>query len=111
MITIKRKDWDNPSIKNAILATAELLGEDIEIVYPKPKFKPFNVQLWRDDNILEEKDFSNKKQALKWLKTRLFLKKNKGAYADLKKYNKSNDDFDWWFYKIVDGRLEEVNNL
>lgn len=111
MISIKRKDWDNPAIRNAILATAETLGEDIEIVYPKPKFKPYNAQLWLNDDIVEEKDFTAKKQAIKWIKSRLSLKKNTGAYADLKKYNKANDDFDWWFYKIVNGRLEEVDSI
>lgn len=111
MITIKRKDWDNIAVRNAILHTAEVLGEEVEVVYPKPKFKPYNAQLWRNDDILEEKDFSTKTQAKKWIKERLSLKKNTGAYADLKKFNKTNDDFDWWFYKLIDYRLVEVDTL
>ena len=110
-IRVDNKNWQNNEFREAILSVASLLQEEIIIEKPLKKFKPYNVQLWRDDDILEERDFLTKPQAKKWIKQRLSLKKNHGAYADLKKYNKSNDDFDWWFYKVTDNKLEEVDCL
>ena len=107
-IKVKRKDWQNEAFRNSILSLAEVLKEDIEIELPKVKFKSYNVQIWRDDNILNEKDFLKKSDAKKWIKSILSKKKYSGAYADLKKYNKAEDDFDWWFFRLKDNQLVEV---
>ena len=111
-IKIKQKDIDNSVFMNAVINIAELLGQDVEITASKSiKFKPYNVQIWLNDCDVEEKDFQTKKQALKWIKHRLSLKKYKElAYADLKKYNRSNDDFDWWFYKNINNQIEDVTD-
>ena len=111
-VKIKIKDWNDETLREATLAFAESLGEDVEIIYPKTKFKPYNVQIWKDDDILEEKDFLTKNQAKKWIRGKLSLNKYRTAYADLKKYNKSNDDFDWWFYKwsSESSKIIEINS-
>ena len=107
-IRVKKKDWQNEAFRNSILSLAEVLNEDIEIEMPKAKFYPYNVQIWKDDNILKEKDFLKKADAKKWIKNLLSKKKYSGAYADLKKYNRKEDDFDWWFFRFKDNQLIEV---
>ena len=110
-IKISRKNWEDKEYRDVVLSVAEILGEDVEITYPKSKFKPYNVQIWKSAIILLEKDFYKKSQAKKWITKVLKMKKCENAYADLKKYNKSNDDFDWWFYRIINDKLTEVFDI
>ena len=110
-IRVNHKDWKNESFRTTVLGVAELLGEDIEISIPKTKFKPFNVQIWRNDDVILEKNFLTKSDAMKYTKKVLNMKKYKDSYADMKKYNKTNDDFDWWFFKNIDGKVQEVESL
>ena len=111
IMKIKRKDWNNPELRNVLLNVAELLGQDVEVEKVKCKFKKYNVQIWQNDDIIYEKDFDTKPQAKRWIKKTLLMKKCKDAYADLKKYNKSNDDFDYWFYKLENNKLIETSNI
>ena len=109
-LKISRKDWDDENYKSAILGVAEVLHEDIEIVYPR-RVKLYNVQIWASDKILLERDFMKRSQAMKWIKKTLAMRKCRDAYADLKKYNKNNDDFDWWFYKLENNKVVETLNI
>lgn len=109
-IRVKHKDWQNESFRLTILSLAETLQEDIEVELPKVKFKPYNASIWQNDDIVLEKDFIKKSDAMKWIKTALGKKKYSDAYCDLKKYNKRNDDFDWWYFKVIDNKLVEVNS-
>ena len=110
-IRVKNKDWRNPAFKEAILKVAELLNEELEVELPKVKFKPYNAQIWMNDDIVEEKDFYNKSDSLKWAKNVLSKKKYNSAYLDLKKYNQKDDDFDWWYYKLLNNKLTEFQNM
>ena len=105
-IKVTRENWNNKAFKDATLIMSELLGEDIIIQEPKPK--PYNAQIWKNDDIVFEKDFDSRPSAIKWIKAR--LKGESKAYADLKKYNSNRDDFDWWFYKIKDNKLVDVTD-
>ena len=105
-IKISRKDWNNKTIRDVALALAELNADDILIV--EQKRKPYNAQIWKDDDIVFEKDFDSRPSALKWIKAR--LKNESNAYADLKKYNHKRDDFDWWFFKFKDNKLVDVTD-
>ena len=86
-IKVSRKNWNDETFRNVILNIAEILKEEIEVELPKTSFKPYNVQIWRDDNILLEKDFLRKSEAIAWIKKILNMKKYKDSYADLKKYS------------------------
>ena len=108
-IKVNRKSWENKMYREAILQVAELFKEDI--VVEKIKFKPYSAQIWLNDDIKDEKDFDTKGKALKWIKQELLKKKYKDAFVDLKKYNKSHDDFDYWFYKVVDNVVKEVETV
>ena len=114
-IRVSRKQWEDETFKSAILGVAQVLGEDIEVEVKgsgkKQKFKPYNAQIWKDDDIVFEKDFMNKSQAKKWIKKTLAMKRCENAYADLKKYNKRNDDFDYWFYKLDNNKLVETLDI
>lgn len=110
-IRVSRKNWNDKTYRETILGVAEILHEDIEIEIPKQKFKPYNVQIWKDDDIVLEKDFMKKSQATKWINKTLIMKKYKDAYADLKKYNKNNDDFDYWFFKVEDDKVIETLDI
>ena len=105
-IKVTRENWNNKTFKDATLIMSELLGEDIIIQEPKPK--PYNAQIWKNDDIVFEKDFDSRPSAIKWIKAR--LKNEVNAYADLKKFNKSRDDFDWWFFKVKDNKLVDVTD-
>jgi len=109
-IKIKRKDWEDSIIRNAVLSVAELLHEDISVVYPK-RVKLYNVKIWKDDNILYENNFMKKSQAMSYIKKILVMRKCKDAYADLKKYNKNNDDFDWWYFKLENNKVVETFDI
>ena len=110
-IKVSQENWKDEEYRNVILGVAEILGEDVTIVMPKEEKQLYNVQIWKDDDILLEKDFDKKSQAKKWITKVLKMKKCENAYADLKKYNKSNDDFDWWFYRIINDKLTEVFDI
>ena len=110
-IKVSRKNWNDETFRNTILGVAEILNEDIEIELPKTQFKPFNVQIWKDDDILLEKDFLKKSQAIKWIKKTLVMSKYKDSYADLKRYNRRNDDFDYWFFKVENNKVVETLNI
>ena len=105
-IKITRKDWNNQALKDITLVMSELTGEDIIIV--EPKLKLYNAQIWKNDDIVFEKDFDDKLSALKWIKSK--LEKESLAYADLKRYNNKRDDFDWWFYKVKNNQLVDVTD-
>lgn len=107
-IVVKRKDWDDPSFRNATLSVAEVLGEDIEVIYPTKKFYPFTVQLWIEDNMVEEKEFKDRLSALKWARKRLSLKKNSQATAELKKFKKTNELDDYWVYRLDGSCLVDI---
>lgn len=107
-IRVLQKDWKNENYRVATLTLAELLGEEIEIEVEKPKVKLYNAQIWKDDDIVFEKDFDDKLSALKWIKSK--LEKESRAYADLKRYNNKRDDFDWWFYKVKNNQLVDVTD-
>lgn len=107
-IRVSQKNWNDKLFRKVILNVADMFKEDIEIKQPKQKFKPYNVQIWCKDDIMFSKDFSNRCQAKKYIKKILSMKKYKNAYADLKKYNKKHDDFDWWFFRFKDNKLIEV---
>ena len=110
-IKVSRDNWEDKTFRDAILGVAEILQEEVEVIYPKQKFKPYNAQIWKDDDIILEKDFMRKSQAMKWIKQVLSMKKCKDAYADLKKYNQKNDDFDYWFYVIEDNKVVETLDI
>ena len=109
-IKVKRKHWDDETFRNAVLNVAELLQEDVEIVYPK-RVKLYNVQVWKDDNIIFEHNFTKRSQAMKYIKKVLHMRKCKGAYADLKKYSNNTDDFSWWYYKLENNKIVETFNI
>lgn len=109
-LKVKYKDWKNVENRKILLEVAELLNEDIEIRVPKQKFKSYNASIWLNDDIVTEKDFNNRSNALKWIKQNLSKKKYLNAFCDLKKYNKRRDDFDWWFYRMQDNILVEVDS-
>ena len=110
-IRVSQKNWQDKTFRDTILGVAEILKEEIEIELPKQEFKPYNVQIWKDDNILLERDFLKKSLALKWIRRVLKMNKYKDAYADLKKYNKTNDDFDYWFFKQEDKKVVETLDI
>lgn len=114
-IKIKRDDWNNATFRDAILGVAQILQEDVEIEVKgsgkKQKFKPYNAQIWKDDDVILEKDFMKKYQALKWIKKVLVMKKYENAFADLKKYNTKNDDFDYWFFKVENNKVVETLDI
>ena len=110
-IVVSQKNWKDETYRAAILGVAQVLKEEIEIELPKQKFKPYNAQIWKDDNIILEKDFMKKPQAMKWIKKVLAMRKCKDAYADLKKYNKKNDDFDYWFFKMENDKVIETLDI
>lgn len=107
-IRVSQKNWNDEEFRIATLTIAQLLGEEIEVEIPKIEFKSYNAQIWKNDDILFEKDFDSRKDALKWIKLKLL--KESHAYADLKKYNKKHDDFDWWFYRVKDSKLVDVTD-
>lgn len=110
-IKVKEKDWKVKEFRESVLTVAETFGQDIVIQKRKQKFKPYNVQIWLNDNIEKEKDFLRKSQAMKWLKSVLMMHKYEKAYADLKKYNQNDDDFDYWFYSKVGNKVIEVPTI
>lgn len=114
-IRVSRNDWNDETFRSAILGVAQILKEDIEIEVrgngKKQKFKPYNAQIWKDDNIILEKDFMRKHQALKWIRKVLVMKKCENAFADLKKYNTKNDDFDYWFFKVEENKVIETLDI
>ena len=85
-----------------------MLGESVEVEMSKQKLKPYNAQIWANDDIVFEKDFNTKYDALKWIKAR--LKNESNAYADLKKYSSNRDDFEWWFYRLKNKKLIDVTD-
>ena len=110
-IKISKKDWEDKTFRDVVLSVAEILKQEIEIELPKTSFKPYNVQIWRDDDILLEEDFLKKSQAISWIKEALSRDDCKNSYADLKKYNERNDDFDYWFFKLEDNKVVEIDNI
>ena len=109
-LKILRKNWDDKSYRELMLGVAEILHEDIDIIYSK-NVRPYNVQIWKDDNIILERNFAKRPQALKWIKKVLVMRKCKDAYADLKKFNKKGDDFDYWYYKLENKKVVEVFSI
>ena len=107
-IRVSRDDWRNEAFRNATLLLAESFGTDVEIEVPKKEHLPYQVQIWLGDDVTEASEFTRKADALKWSKERLSDPKNAGGVADVKKYNKAGDDFDWQFYVLSEGRLEET---
>ena len=107
-LRVSNKDWNNPPFRDSVLRFAEHFQMDIEVELPKKEFLPYNVQIWVGDDIAEAKDFKYVKDARKWISEKLHEDKYHNAYADLKKYNIREDDFDWWFYILRNGSIEDV---
>ena len=70
----------------------------------------YDCSIWLDENDeLCQKDFHTKKEALDYAKK--VLKDNPSAYADLKHWNAKGDDYDYWFYRLENGKLKEVHDI
>lgn len=107
-VTISRSDWDNDALRESALRLAEALGEDLEVVYEREAIKPYNVRLWLHDDVMASEDFDRKSDALAWSRNALSEAADPECVADVRKFNSTGDDFDWWFYRLVDGRLKQV---
>lgn len=70
----------------------------------------YDCSIWLDENDeLCQKDFHTKKEAMDYAKK--VLKDNPSAYADLKHWNAKGDDYDYWFYRLENGKLKEVYDI
>lgn len=97
-------------VHKVIIETLAFLNKEFK-AQSKKKFKQYTVQIWCNDDIAEECDFSTKKQSIRWAKEKLLMNKYKHvSYADIKKYDKDNECVDWWFYKYVNNRIEDVTD-
>ncbi len=43
--------------------------------------------------------------------TTVIINDNPSAFADLKHWNAKGDDYDYWYYRLENGKLKEVHDI